>query len=588
MRYQLATYIFLGALLFLGGCGQRSGSVRPESDLPVIEKGVNHYQQGDYFTALPVLLEAYETGQSQYDLAVMILDSYIQLGEYTRGWGFVNQYDLSDGKEMIILKSELLAYGGQYQQSLNDLATIEMKEPLELKWIIRGLTLKQQLYSQLMEPLQAALSGVNLYQYQPNKAVIDSIVSDLLKVRDEDLMQLLQDSSLTVEQLPWIEAAYIDFGSNEETRQEWLERWPDHPMAVYFYQNLTATSNYKNIAYLLPLTGRFGAVGKAIQQGVLAASFEHLQMESRVRFYDTGSVGESFSSAWYSAQEDNAEVIIGPVDKESISQLNNYSKPSVPVLLLNRSPQTIYNQFSLSPENEAEIVAEGMYEDGLRRVLVMGHRDELGQRISQAFINTFLQMGGLVINQSFYHESESDYSGQLRQSLGLVESQLRAKKLQRLLSRKLYSSEQTHSDVDAIFIAARPQFSRLLMPQLKFHRAGKIPVYSTSHVFSGLVNHNLDRDLNGLKFAISHFELGAGDQMENMNFDFDSVTVDRRLFAFGYDTVLLASRLDWLQGFPGGQLNGLSGQLYLGLDGVIRRRLDWAVFEDGQPVVLEK
>ena len=194
---------------------------------------------------------------------------------------------------------------------------------------------------------------------------------------------------------------------------------------------------------------------------------------------------------------------------------------------------------------------------------------------------------GLVINQSYYQEAQSDYSPQLRQALGLIESQLRIQRLQTSIQRKLVSEERVHADVDAIFMAARPQFARLLIPQLKFHRAGKVPVYSTSHIFSGHADATLDRDLNGVKFSVSDFEAGADYYTETLSFDMQSVQVDKRLFAFGYDAMLLVSRLNWLQRFPGGQIKGLSGQLNIGFDGVIKRNLNWAVFAEGVPQMIE-
>ena len=155
----------------------------------------------------------------------------------------------------------------------------------------------------------------------------------------------------------WLEAAYIDFGADGATADEWLERWPSHPANDYFYRDL-GNGGFRNIAYLLPLSGHFESVGAAIQQGVLAAGFDYLPPQSKVQFYDTGSQGESFAAAWYSAQEDNADIIVGPLDRNSLNQLESYSVPAVPVLLLNQSALEQYYQFTLSPENEAVLAAQ--------------------------------------------------------------------------------------------------------------------------------------------------------------------------------------------------------------------------------------
>ena len=67
----------------------KNGRVRPDSDRS-LEAAVADYESGNYFSALPILLESYASDSSAVDLAVMILDSYIQLGEQTQGWGFLS------------------------------------------------------------------------------------------------------------------------------------------------------------------------------------------------------------------------------------------------------------------------------------------------------------------------------------------------------------------------------------------------------------------------------------------------------------------------------------------------------------------
>ena len=272
MRRQLTTYLIVCLLLVLSACGQRDGTVRSTTSRSA-EKAVAEYQAGNYFSALPVLLEAYESNPDNYDYAVMILDSYIQLGESTRGWGFLSTNPI-DGKEIQILRAELMALSNGYDAALEELETLDFSNAFELetRWLIRGLTLKQQLHAQRKQYLESALAGMQLYQYQTDKSISDSIVSDLLMVPDETLGEVLSNVEFSDLDRGWLEAAYIDFGADGSTAGDWLARWPSHPAAAYFYQDI-GNSGFRNIAYLLPLSGRFEAVGKAIQQGVLAAGF---------------------------------------------------------------------------------------------------------------------------------------------------------------------------------------------------------------------------------------------------------------------------------------------------------------------------
>ena len=41
----------------------------------------------------------------------------------------------------------------------------------------------------------------------------------------------------------------------------------------------------------------------------------------------------------------------------------------------------------------------------------------------------------------------------------------------------------------------------MIRPQLNFHQANNLPVYSTSHVFSGFVNTRTDHDIDNVTFG---------------------------------------------------------------------------------------
>ena len=170
--------------------------------------------------------------------------------------------------------------------------------------------------------------------------------------------------------------------------------------------------------------------------------------------------------------------------------------------------------------------------------------------------------------------------------MGLVESQLRAKNLQSFLKIDLSSDEVIRADIDAIFLAARPDFARLMVPQLKFHHAADLPVYSTSHVFDGLNNEQLNRDLNGLIFALSPIELEASELYEVLPFDLKQVGGNKKLFALGYDAYQLITRLEWMSRVNTGMIDGLSGKVQLGRDGKFSRGLLWAQYSNGSIVAL--
>jgi Putative lipoprotein len=219
--------------------------------------------------------------------------------------------------------------------------------------------------------------------------------------------------------------------------------------------------------------------------------------------------------------------------------------------------------------------------------LIFAPDGDWGQRMSQAFANEFVALGGRILNNQYFNPSERDYSSVLRQQLGLVESQLRSKNLQSYLKLNLQSEAVVSADIDGIFMPSNPDFARMMVPQLLFNHAGHIPVYATSHIYSGRENQPLNKDLSGVVFAISPIQLPSDHMRETLSFDLHQVTDNRDLFALGYDALLLVDRLQWMSRVFGGRLQGLSGRLSMGPNQTIHRALQWAIFDNGGVVAID-
>lgn len=552
--------------------------------------GLYQYHQQNYYAATQELMSVWQQDPQDHEVMVALMDSWLQLDEETRVWQMLNQTAMVKD-EVAIMVGELSQRNGQCENALQSLQQVGI-ESIPVQWQQRHWQLQASCAAQLNEHLDAAVAWIKLSALITetdtataevgNNPVLDihrNIVENLIRVSDENLRTALANLDHEAITLGWLEAAYVNFGADGVSGDDWLERWQDHPASAFFL-NSQNISNRQKVAVLLPLSGRFQAVAKAFQTGMLTAAAAEYVEANELIFFDTGSQGENLSAAWYSAQEQAVDMIIGPLDKTSIEMIEAMPAATMPVILLNQS-EAPYHQFTLSPEGEAEQAAEKMYRDGHRQVLIMAVNEPWGERLTKAFAQKFVDLGGDVINNAYFLESQNDYSSQLRQILGLVESQLRAKNLQSFLKINLDAEVVVRPDVDAIFLAARPSFARLMIPQLKFHHASQIPVYSTSHVFEGLNNTQHNRDLQGVRFAISPIELQADRLTELLPFDLDAVRHDNKLFAFGYDTYHLIDRLEWMSQVNFGSINGLTGRVNMDFDGRFYRGLLWAQYDNG-------
>ena len=62
-----------------------------------------------------------------------------------------------------------------------------------------------------------------------------------------------------------------------------------------------------------------------------------------------------------------------------------------------------------------------------------------------------------------------------------------------------------------MFLAATPQQARQIKPTLAFQYAGDLPVYATSHLYTGTNNPTQDQDLNGIRFCETPWLLNPSD-----------------------------------------------------------------------------
>jgi len=133
----------------------------------------------------------------------------------------------------------------------------------------------------------------------------------------------------------------------------------------------------------------------------------------------------------------------------------------------------------------------------------------------------------------------------------------------------------------------RPQQARLLLPQLRLAGYANVPVFATSHIFSGNNNPGMDRDLDGVEFCDAPWLFDAVPSLPKRSEVVRSLDSARgaggRLFAMGMDAYALLPYMDWLAQRPDSYLAGATGQLAEDNLGRVQRLLTWARFDNGTP-----
>jgi len=254
----------------------------------------------------------------------------------------------------------------------------------------------------------------------------------------------------------------------------------------------------------------------------------------------------------------------------------------------NRSTTNIY-QFGLAPEDEARQVAERAWLDGHNQAIALIPEGAWGERVLEAFRNDWDLLGGTLLEYQFYPPEKNDFSPQIQALLNLDESRQRHKQLQRILQTTLEFEPRRRQDSDFVFMAAFPRQARLLRPQLKFHYASRLPVYATSHIYTGHIDKNADRDMDGVSFTdipwvLTDRRTPLPLKQKVMALWPKSVKQYTRFYALGIDAYDIIPSLSTMKNYRYERYHGQTGILHLGINNRIFRKMSWARFKKGVPV----
>ena len=509
-----------------------------------------------------------------------------------------------------LLAAQLAVANRQPEQALELLAAIAMPETLADHGK-RYYQLRAEAYSQAGNPLEAARQLIWL----------DGLLDDPAAKLDNQYRLWEQLSNLSSESLEtlktsappdalsgWMELVLItrehrgdrDRWSLELSR--WRDRYPRHaaenallPDLLHQVGQFAAQAN--QIAILLPLSGRTEPSAAAIRDGVLAAHYHSSPPKPQLRFYDTGGNAQLTWSVYQLAIEDGADFVIGPLLKDSINQLAQSGFLPIPVLALNHVSNTASSnelslyQFGLAPEDEARQAAERAFADGHQQLVALVADNAWGERLLKAFTERLTDLGGELLATERFTPKTQDFAQPIQRALNLGDSKQRHQALQRLLGQKLNFEPRRRQDAEAVFIAAFPRQARQIKPQLRFHHAGSLPVYGTSHVYQPGTDAAVDRDMDGLMFCDIPLSLDQEGPWFEQRTRLQAIWPNRgqryqRLFALGFDAYQIVPWLDTLH-LPGfARFPGATGVLTLGDNKQLHRTLEWAKFNRGVPELL--
>lgn len=404
-----------------------------------------------------------------------------------------------------------------------------------------------------------------------------------------------------------------------------------------------------DIAVLLPLSGRLARTGEVVKNGIMAAYYTDVEKRQdehllpRLRFIDTNEV----DTQQLLDEIGDTKFIVGPLLKDTVERLTPNLPIGVNVLALNRpeelmdsetainkqdnntaannalstSPNsalatgsnatvseldaldlpTSLNYFGLAPEDEAKQLAEFIFNKGYRAPIVIAAQSSLYQRMDDTFkkhwriLNDRENKQRANITSVSFNDSNSLREG-ITQALDVAQSNERINQIEYMTNDEVYNMPRSRRDIDAIVAFSSPQDTELLNPiieaSLNPYDGKQVPVYATSRSMDYDSGKNQWRDLQNVHFIDMPW-LMPSHKWESLQQEVEHAwenqnTMQKRLFAFGFDAYQLLPQLGMLNTLNYLSHEGLTGTLSLNQKGEVIRQQPQAIIRNEKVQMLSE
>mgnify|MGYP000686918482 CR=1 FL=1 len=390
---------------------------------------------------------------------------------------------------------------------------------------------------------------------------------------------------------------YIDVISGDSSKEETYKNYEvnesqiniDELLAHKEIIQITNLRSISKIAILLPMTGKYSKVGKAIYEG-LEIELQTLKKENQpeLSIYDTGDADLNIQKISSEILSEGFDFLIGPLQKKIIKEVTSSNLNALPILTLNYSSianhrsKKVY-QFGLLPEDEAICIAEKSIIDGNINSSIFYPNNAWGRRISKAYALRFLELGGNITDEVTYDNNDKKINILIRNILKIEESIKRKNKIKDILNIKLRYKPYIPDTINSIFAVGTSENMRSIKPQFNFNFAEDIEFYSTSHIYNGVSDKVNNQDLNNIKFCDIPWLYNNKNKIEKLAFMDDNNKKDLlRFIALGMDSIKIIYNINKLENHRNKYLLGDTGYLQLNEFNRIRRHLTIIKFKNGK------
>lgn len=403
------------------------------------------------------------------------------------------------------------------------------------------------------------------------------------QLQHTSLNKLINTKTQNPSEQAWVDLAIISkknqfqFPVFIRELQQWQQQNPNHPgnalipSQTILQSLLTDNSNKQIIAVLLPLSGTYQSQGIAIKNGLLSAQaseFQNIDVKN-IQFFDTAKLG--ILNAYQSALSISPKLILGPLLKNEVLEIKNQPPLQTPILALNYSDtkaRESFYEFGLSPNDESQQMALHASQQGLFKALLIAPNDIWGKQQEQSLVSAFNQRGGKIQDVFYFNPKQNDFNKDIANFLKINAQHDLARSKGKASAQVL--ENQIRKDFDVVFLIARDDAARAIVPQLRYYYVQKTPIYAMSASLASDGDSVKNVDLENIIICDIPWQ-----NQGNM-------TSTQRFNEVGYDALIISQNLQRLSSLTAFPLYAHTGALSLNTEQQIRRRVPCAPLRHGE------
>lgn len=372
---------------------------------------------------------------------------------------------------------------------------------------------------------------------------------------------------------------------------DWQAENPSHPAALSPPQDFQIMSSVEkmtltNIVLMLPMSGKLERASQAIVDGFFVNYYNQKETRPKITIINVDNYS-NIADAVAAANEQQPDVIIGPLQKNNVAQVGRLHLP-YPVIALNQldinqHTKNLYH-FSLNAEDEIYELIAFAKQEGATKAAILSTQDTWALKQSDEFRAAATEENVIITSNQSYANTPKGRQDAIQKLLLINESHARKKLVEQWTGTKVDSISRSREDLDYVYYVGKLNDAKQIRPLLDFYFANKIPMLSSSTLNDSEPDKSINpSDIERILFTEvpaltpNNTSLAALPKNQNSN-------ILRRLQALGADAYLLANKYPLFTLLPSTKIAANTGIITMDENGIFHKRPEIMTYRKGHLV----